>query len=75
MHHLSLHVPDALNARLALMAKETRCSENDLILRALEEYLEDIADAVEMRNVQASYGPEDRIALEEIERRYGLHDD
>jgi predicted DNA-binding protein len=72
---LSFQAPAEIKEKLEYFAKEMDRSQSWLIRDALTEYLEDLADYVEARKVQATTRREDYIPFEEIEKMYGLNDE
>lgn len=69
---LSFQAPSEIKEKLEFFAKEMDRSQSWLIRDALTEYLEDLADYVEARKVQAATRREDYIPFEEVQRKLGL---
>lgn len=72
---MSFQAPSELKEKLEFFSKELDRSQSWLIRDALAEYLEDLADYLEARQIQAATKPEDYIPFKEVQRRLGLSDD
>lgn len=70
----SLRLPEEINARLTELAKETGRSKAFYILKALEEYLEDLEDIYFADRVKEGIkaGKVKMYSSKEVEKRLGL---
>ncbi len=72
MHTLSFQAPEELYSHLNQCADRLDRSKGYLIRAALAEYLQDVEDVLEARNIQASYGKDELISFDEIKRQNKL---
>ena len=72
MHTLSFQAPDELYEDLNKYALKLERSKGYLIRAALEAYLQDVEDAIEARNIQASYSKDDLVSFADIKRNNKL---
>ncbi len=72
MHTLSFQAPEELYQHLGECAEHLDRSKGYLIRAALAEYLQDIEDVIEARQIQASYDKNELISFEEVKRQNQL---
>jgi RHH-type rel operon transcriptional repressor/antitoxin RelB len=76
MAALSIHLPEDISARLKAICERTGRTQDETILEALQEHLEDVEDifVADQRLADLRAGRSRTYSLDEVERELGLAD-
>ena len=72
MHTLSFQAPEELYKHLNQCSEQLERSKGYLIRAALTEYLQDIDDAINAREIQSTYSKDELISFDDIKLKNKL---